>query len=406
MKKTLAVFCTVCIFTIFIFIGCTVKDEPIYSNPELHNNALQIYTFDNQLIGEIENYGSINFATDSIIYTRLPDGKTQTSYYPTLDYYRYDLNTGNNIKLGTIDECVYQAPYRALLDNHLYISVTTGDMAETENRYVKILDIDLNNNSMSEIASYRGGNPYSFVTEVFGKIWFIQMETGEKLNKDFIGEYNPQTKELSKVKSFQFDNDSLTGETPRGIYTDDNFIYIMTLKMETEANVELRMDVYDKQMNFVRTVDLSSLDSDKNELRHIVGGFKVLDDYIYYGNFSSTIFFGKTGENGLTPVMSEDKLRDSGVASESVIDRDKLMIFNEFEGNNIYLFDKNSGSFKSSEFYSDKDKRCQIKNIFMNGDDMLIYMGGRDLQTGEYLPEMLYYINVNDLDFQDYVPEN
>lgn len=55
----------------------------------------------------------------------------------------------------------------------------------------------------------------------------------------------------------------------------------------------LRMDVYDLDMNFLHSVDLSHISSDNNELNQWVAWFVASGDMIYYENYSVTTFLGR-----------------------------------------------------------------------------------------------------------------
>ena len=71
-------------------------DGDVSMLPLINNEILTIYDINNNVIGEIEHYGMIIQTEDSIVYTQLPDGSTDS--IDEMAYYRYVLDTKENIK--------------------------------------------------------------------------------------------------------------------------------------------------------------------------------------------------------------------------------------------------------------------------------------------------------------------
>ena len=121
------------------------------------NESLPIYNKNNETIGQINHYGSLIQTNDSIVYTKIPTDKVNS--ITEIDYYRYMLDTKQDIKLGTINNWAQQSTESVCLDEHLYLLITTGEVSDEQNRTVKLLDIDLKNNSIKVVLSEEGGFP-------------------------------------------------------------------------------------------------------------------------------------------------------------------------------------------------------------------------------------------------------
>lgn len=374
------------------------KENELETDPDLDNDVvienetLEIYDISNKVIGQFEHYGAVTQLEDGFIYAKIPTGRTDK--ITKMDYYRYVFATKENIKIGTIENWSYEAGYcNSYISNHLFISVTT-DINVAEKRTLKILDIDLDSNTMSEISSEKGGFPYNSMTVAGNRVLITKVVT----NGSNLEEYNTETKETKKLMSFAFDDKSNVGEAVRQITSDGSTISLLILKMEVNGDTSLRMDVYDYEMKFLYSVDMSTIHSDENELRQGVAHFSVLNDYVYYENFSLTRFLGRIEENTVKPIFETNPT--FAIASEIVNSKDTDLFYQSFStDNDLYLLNSADGTIKKAIFYAD-DERYQIINISRDkNDQLLISMYFKDPDTGKKLPPRLYYINLSDLNF-------
>lgn len=364
------------------------SDKPYFSNmPQ------KIYNINNEVIGEFEHYGMFMQTEDSIIYTKIPEGSTST--ITNMDYYRYFISTKDEIKLGTIENWVQLGMEITYIDNHLYFFVGTGDIHNIDQRTLNLIDIDLTNNTLSEIFSEKGGWPYNSMSAVGEKI----LMTKVLVNGCNLEVYNTKTKETKILKSFDFDDDANIGETVRQISADENSISLLILNMQTEKDVQLRVDTYDWNMNLISSADMSDISTDKNDLRQGVEYFDVTNDYVYYQNFSLKRFLGKI-ENDSVRQIAETNAGLHSIVSETVKHKDTNLFYEMYgENNYLYLFNNKDGSIKRAEFCADDD-RYNINTASRDRNDkLLLLMGYRDPDTGEKLESKLYYIDLSDLDF-------
>lgn len=370
----------------------------------ISNEKISIYDINNKEIGKIERYGILVLTDDSIIYNKIPTGSVDS--ITDMDYYRYIFKTKENIKLGTVENWSYEAKYdTTVIGNSLYMYVTTGEISDIKNRTLYLYKVDLSSNSMSVVFSERGGFPYNTMTAVGNKLLLVRVvPTGGSV----LEEYNSDTNKRKLLKQFDFDDRANTGEAIRQITSDENTISLLRLKIESGGKIRMYLDVYDHNMTFLRSVDVSkipsnSIDSPENELRQGVSNFVASNDYIYYANFSITRFMGKITNNSLHPIMNVNP--EFEMASESVKGKFSGLFYQSFNKNNeLYLLSYTDGTLKRTTFNVD-DERYYIINISKNTkNNLLITMRYKNPDTGEGLAPRLYYVNLSDLDFKRFIP--
>ncbi|WP_028612758.1 hypothetical protein [Paenibacillus harenae] len=390
----------------FIMILCSCDDnsendfeQTITASTSIPNETISIYDINNAKIGEIERYGILVLTDDSIIYNKIPTGSVDS--ITEMDYYRYIFETNENIKLGTVKNWSYEAKYdTTVIGNSLYMMVTTGEISDIENRTLHLYKVDLISNTMSVIFSEEGGFPYNTMTAVGNKLLMVRIipTGGSELE-----EYNTETNERKILKKFDFDDKANTGEAIRQITSDENTISLLRLKIESDGKLWLYLDVYDHDMSFLRSVDVSTIssnstDSPESELRQGVSNFVIANDYIYYANFSITRFLGKIENDSLRSIM--DVNPEFEMSSESVKSKSSGLFYQSFgKDNDLYLLNYTDGTLRKTTFNGD-DERYYFINISRNtNDNLLITMKYKDPKTGEELVPKLYYVNLSDLEF-------
>lgn len=394
---------------IFILILCSCDDDAknqktqdlkqtLNPNASISNEAISIYDINNTKIGKIERYGALVLTDDSIIYNKIPTGSVDS--ISEMDYYRYIFKTKENVKLGTVNNWSYEAKYdTTFIDNSLYMFVTTGDISDITSRTLRLYKIDLKSNTMSVVFSESGGFPYNSMTAVDKKLLMIRVIAagGSELE-----EYNLETMERKILKKFDFDDKANTGEAIRQITSDENTISLLRLKIDSDGKSELFLDVYDHDMKFQNSVDVSTIspnstDATQNELRQGVSNFVVANNYIYYANFSITRFLGKIKNKSLRPIIEVNP--EFEMSSESAKSELSGLFYQSFgKKNDLYLLSYSDGMMRKTTFNAD-DKRYYMINISRYNDKLLITMRYKDPNTGEELEPKLYYINMSNLKF-------
>lgn len=404
MKRIIGLLCL-----IFILILCSCEDhaknqkiqdvkQTLTPNASISNEAISIYDINNTKIGTIERYGALVLTDDSIIYNKIPTGSVDS--ISEMDYYRYMFKTKENIKLGTVKNWSYEAKYdTTVIDNSLYMFVTTGEISDITSRTLRLYKIDLKSNTMSVVFSETGGFPYNSMTAVGKKLLMVRVIAtgGSELD-----EYNTETKERKTLKKFDFDDKANIGEAIRQITSDENTISLLRLKMDLGGKSNLFLDVYDHDMKFQNSVDVSTIspnstDATQSELRQGVSSFVVVNDYIYYANFSTTRFLGKINNHSLRSII--DINPEFEMSSESAKSELSGLFYQSFgKKNDLYLLNYSDGIMKKTTFYAD-DKRYYMINISRYNDKLLITMRYKDPNTGVELEPKLYYIKISNLKF-------
>ena len=371
----------------------------------IRNTHYGIYDADEHKIGEIDSYGILIQTDDSIIYNHLPDETSQE--ITDMDYYRYDFATNRSVKIGTIENWVYESKYNTtVIGNTLYMLITTQDFDNESESTLHLYKIDLESNDMSVVFSEKGAFMYNSMTSFGDTLYIVQILN----NRCDIIAYDTVSGTRQVLKRFEFDDAAGTGETIRQITSDDDTLVCLRLKIDNEQRMSLYLDRYTTDMTLVESVDLSSITSERadldpddreNERRQGVSAFWVSGPLFYYENFSITRFLGKI-ENGSITSMTETALPGTwGAAYEAVKNSDSIIFYEAFaKDNKIYWLDGDTGNLREASFKVAADERYAIHNLSRDTQgNLLIYMGYEDPDTGETLEPRLYYVPLEELNF-------
>ncbi|MFR7477650.1 MAG: hypothetical protein ACLUUJ_02090 [Acutalibacteraceae bacterium] len=399
MKK---IGCAALSLLLFLLGGCsTGMDRESFS---IRNTHYGIYDADEHKIGEIDSYGILIQTDDSIIYNHLPQATSQE--ITDMDYYRYDFATNRSVKIGTIENWVYESKYNTtVIGNTLYMFITTQEEDQKEST-LHLYKIDLESNDMSVVFSEKGAFQYNAMTSFGDTLYIVQiLDNG----CDMIA-YDTVSGARDILKRFDFDDAAGTGETIRQITSDDDTLVWLRLKIDEEQHTALYLDRYTADMTLIESADLSSITSERtdldktdweNERRQGVSTFWVRDNLFYYENFSITRLLGKI-ENGSITSMTETALPGTwGAAYEAVQNSDSIIFYEAFaKDNKIYWLDGDTGNLREASFKVADDERYAIHNLSRDTrGNLLIYMGYEDPDTGETLEPRLYYVPLEELDF-------
>ena len=323
-----------------------------------------------------------------------------------MDYYRYDFATNRSVKIGTIENWVYESKYNTtVIGNTLYMFITTQEEDQKEST-LHLYKIDLESNGMSVVFSEKGAFMYNSMTSFGDTLYIVQILN----NRCDIIAYDTVSGARQVLKRFEFDDAAGTGETIRQITSDDDTLVCLRLKIDNEQRTSLYLDRYTADMTLLESVDLSSITSERadldpddreNERRQGVSAFWVSGPLFYYENFSITRFLGKI-ENGSITSMTETALPGTwGAAYEAVKNSDSIIFYEAFAPDNkIYWLDGDTGNFREASFKVAADERYAIHNLSRDTrGNLLFYMGYEDPDTGETLEPRLYYVPLEELNF-------
>ena len=374
------------------------------------NEIISVCDTDDKVIDKIEHFGSIAQTEDGFIYSKLSENSKETLL--EMEYYQYDFSENQSIKLGSINEWVYEASYDTIYDsNHIYMLVTTGNSYNFDKTTNYLYDIDLKQNIMSATVLENGNSPYNSMTLIGNKVLIVT--PGKE--KCYINEYDIKSKSLSTIKEYSFNSETNTGDTIRHISSDKQYVYLLRLKMETETNVQIYVDVYDWNMELITSIDVTAAISENvletedinNELRQLVSHFDVNNGYVYYENFSVTRALFE-----IQPVNTDS--RDNQVITKQVVNAspqfskaanptndNTLVSFYEAYDNNIFILDTHNRQIEQYEFFA-KNPDYYITYMTQNSkEDVLIFVNYKDHKTAETLSPKVYFLNISDLEKQE-----
>lgn len=356
------------------------------------NEQLSIYDLSDTQLATIENYGEMILTDEGLFYGKITDNE-KSSY---MEYYLLNLSTFESDYIGKIDDWSYTAGYDTVIyDNHIYMLVTTGDIWNNKsNNY--LYDIDCSQKKISYVELDSSMSPYSSMAILNDRIYISMV--GRDRNSLFIYDINNQ--KLDYIKQFDFDRNKNEGDIIRHITVDQGKIYLLRLYMKTESYVKLFVDVCDENMSVLRTVDVTEVcsstevvEEDINpELRQLVAYLVVRNGYVYYENFSISRSLFRFSDSELADSAKKVMDCSGGLFSAYYpFDGNDIFLF-EFNENCIYRIDTLNKEMKTIEIPF-KDKRYGISDLYLNGKgDMLAFAFYHDPDTGETLPEKIYYV--------------
>lgn len=366
-----------------------------------------IYDINNKIIGEISCYQYSTLVKSNILYTKLLDGSTSSS--DGVEYWLYNIDTKTDTYLGAVKDYIYEASYETtLVDDHVYMSVTTGSYTERTERTQYIYDINLAEYTMTPIIEVKGGIPYNSFTIADNKL--ILTELLENGDTDLI-EYDLAAKHENLPIVHKYDeSDVFVHDSIRHITADEEHIYMMRLDWNENNEYFLYLDSYDYDLNLKKTLNVndicipteSTMDANSiiNERKQWISQLEVNNSYIYYENFSAIRFLGTIDEQKIDHLINTDITFSMANEAEPCHESDLFLVTYRNNQNRFYLTDSATGEIYQSDFYAD-DERYFFTYASRNKDDMILLTMAnvRVTDEDEKLPDRLYYININDLNF-------
>lgn len=381
--------------------GCSIdtdskmndNEKAVVSNEEESNQNEKLIIYDKQqVLGEIYHFGNIIQIDNGIIYSKWSDNKESAA---AMEYYRYNYNDNKSIFLGEINGWSLQTQETAFINNHVYFFASTGDVASYDNRELKLMDLNLERDVMSEVFSEKGGFPYCSIEKINDSVLMAKVNK----NGSSVEEYNPQTGQIKKLKSVEYDDEKNIGEAIRSISVDEenNTISLLVLENNIDTSPTLSIETYDYDFKLLNKRDISSIFSDENEIIQGVMSFECNDSYFYYENFSVTRYLGLFKNNAIEPI----NVIDETFAMSRETEKDNFKLFYQFGDNSksLYLFDTNECRIRKTTLNTE-DERYYIINMSKNNDDLAILLEYKDPNSGEKLDTVLFNIGLSELVFK------
>lgn len=412
------------IISVFLSTGCNnsnssndrAKEENIPSDGDINfasycNTDIPIYDINNQEIGSITCFNYSLLIDNYILYSKLPNNNVDE--ITEMEYYLYDIDTKEDYPLSTINDWYYEETYETVnVDNHLYMSVSTGEYTNRENSKQTIYDIDLIKHQMSPLLEVEGGIPYNSYTIVGDTL--VVAELLDNGDTDIIT-CDIHNKSGSLIVHGYDESEYFVHDSIRHIATDQDFIYMVRLDWDDNDNTFLYVDKYDLHLNLVSTIDITDsctasrfvpendVDELNNERKQFISDFFVDNSMFYYQNFSITTFLGSIKNDKLIRLLDTNELFSSVNKSYQ---NDEFHLFIDAYGddtdnrNTFYLIDSKNQKISTAQFFASNPKLSFRKASINDKGMILLTMGYVPLNNGERLPECVYYIDINDLNFE------
>lgn len=413
MKKGFFKWLSVCFAMIFFCLcisGCNNNKNSVapggiimegISSP---NFRLNLRDANHEIIDELDYVGMYP-VSEGLIYLYIPEDATWTEYGSyTVDFYWYEWDTQNIVRIGRIPDFAHITTGPVCIDGHLYMYVSTGNL-NTEEHWLKLIDLDIENLTMTEIFSEKDGCPYNSMAAQGDRLLMGKVLTG---NASYLEEYHTKTGERRVLLEAEFDTETKMGDIIQSVASDGKTISLIILESHGEDPYGLRMDVYDLDMNFLHSVDLSHISSDNNELGQWMAWFVASGDMIYYENYSVTTFLGRI-KNGKAERVLETT-DDPGqyiftTAIETQRDTQTGVFARLYDADEHYIYRMNysDGSMERAAFCPEETGK-RITGLWRDGNDnLLIEMNDKEHSIAQERETTMYRVPLSELEFEPFL---
>ncbi len=256
-------------------------------DPESLSSPMMILDNDGNTVTSIPADASCTLFDEGIFY-RLWYEDGDGSGTGTAEY-RLVKNDGKDVLLGKRTGEGYEASYARLSSSGIiYTTAVDGDPYDFAPDRLVLLAFDASKGSMNSYTVTENGYPYTALAAAGGKVLIMNHEMGD-IGEDTIYEFDPGTKAVKKILSFDTSEESL-----RSLCTTDDGFALLRLKIggKNELFVDFYANDYTKKSEKSLSGLIASAASEiltpedaANEASLLVFGFKILDGrYMFYEN--------------------------------------------------------------------------------------------------------------------------
>ena len=402
MKRVFSLLCAP--VAALMLVGCsitdTVSDYSYTMKYTYSNSKIDIYDSSETMIAQIEEQGLEIFLGDRLVYSRLPKGFGR--FNNRWDIYCHDFLSGQDEYLGTIKGVYgFLGHQDVYLDEHVYVTVTLGDLAgETA-----VYDIDLSGKSVEMIYSTDDGCVYGTLSSVGGKLLISNL--GESNSR--IVEYDPETKQTKTAVTVSKDDGTGTLSAIRTMCSDGDLVYVLRVVYTADhSKSTLYLDRYDLDYTLLDSIDMKDIfDPEQqaifDQTDQIVVNFIVSNGYLYYENFSTMVYLGRIKEDNTFEKVYSDYSGVIDSAYDPYTDDDKLLLLEEGYDNGtnkLYLFDSTDGTMKQCDLGMNEPERY-LCGVSKSLDGRLLFCKYPENDPKyEDLPENYIYTTLEELEFK------
>lgn len=355
------------------------------------------YFYDSQgeLILELDHNG-IYPVPGGIVYCKRPEDNPSA-----MEFYWYDRDAGTHTQLGSVSDWAHNTTGPVYQDGHLYLFVTTGNLGD-ENHWLKLMDFDTRKRTMRELFSEKGGYPYTPMVCDGDRILMAKIHLG---GSSYLEEYQLQTGERRTLWEADFNGEDLTGEFIRHMAVEGDTLFLLIQEREKDGPSSLRIDLYDREMNFLRSIDMPLTCAGEDPAYSPVARFVVSQNTVYYENYEVGQFFGRISGDTVEE-LKNTPIDDSGdftIADEAEQNQDFGIFLRLFdEEHKLYRVDYATGAVQQAK-YRLKDEEKVVIAAYRVGDTLLFKSFDSETTISERSYDVCE-VPISELEFQPYTP--
>jgi hypothetical protein len=367
------------------FMGCAKSDsntqkkkiEETFEEADMPVETLMGFFEERISVTEILN--------DSVIYKVV--NRDTTSPQPMgpstggTSYYRQYFDSGDTVKLGTIQPFIIGMGETAIVDNVLYFCVTSTDENGQENN--NLYGIDLGKNQLDV---YYTDNEVIPIMEIFAYqdkllFWKTKKREGDSANTYF-EIYDPKDGNTKKVNNHSVNHSAKTGSVIMTCFVNGDTVYAWVDEYDKDGNRISTIRAYDEKFRCIQTINLGEVADYIKESR--VDEIAVFGDYIYLHNLSGYNVVGKIENGTIKPVLKKRDLVQRG-ANQRGNDIQNIQLFFVRKTNTYYILDLANNTFTEKTLKPFEDYR--IREAEVNANAVLIIQEGT---PGEHISDKPY----------------
>ncbi len=356
------------------------------------------YFYDSQggLTLKLEHNGTYP-VPGGMIYCKHPEDNPSA-----MEFYWYDQNTRTHTQLGSVSDWAHNTTGPVYQDGRLYLFVSTGDLSG-DDHWLKLMDFDTQQKTMRELFSEKGGYPYTPMACDGDRILMAKIRIE---GSSYLEEYQLQTGERKTLWEADFNGEDGTGETLRHIAVEGDTLFLLIQEREKDGPSSLRIDLYDREMNFLRSIDMPLTCAGEDPAYSPVAWFVLSQNTIYYENYEVGQFFGRIS-GGTVEELKGSPIDDSGnfaMAIETEQNRDFGIFLKRYsENHELYKVDYATGAVQRAEYHP-KEEGYVIDYIYRVGDTLFISTSAIEAVAPEKFTSYTYEVPISELGFEPYTP--
>lgn len=350
MKKLLSLF--LIIVMLFAFSGCDTSTDSSDSQSDTDRVLPRKISLKN------DDYKFIITQTDEKLYYC----KSNDS---NLTVCSYDLYNSSIKQIGEISDYLISKMSIAILENKIYFFITTRDREDKQNGFYYI---DTVADELKCVYTEKMYQALNYITEFCGKLFITKGDIVDGESVTFVEMFDTKNNGRNKFIEKKANTEKKEGGVILNIASNEDNLFVY-YEIYESSNIKQRIDVFDKELNFVKTMDVTL---DKSFFTSVMGNFYVNKDYGFMRNFSNeSAYFNikDVADNALFSMDDPIALAQQGSYSEDWV------LFKR-DTKSIYTIDANGELVESSKLKIDDE--FVIKNVTQNDENVILWTASED----------------------------